>query len=49
MNMERFICPHCGRKAQNACALENHIRIHTGEEPFHCPVLGCLKRFKQRS
>ena len=47
--MDSWICKWCGRKCQSASALENHIRIHTGESLFPCPVLTCNRRFKQRS
>jgi uncharacterized Zn-finger protein len=28
--------------------IQNHIRIHTGERPFPCPVADCGKRFSRQ-
>ncbi|XP_067297302.1 uncharacterized protein [Pseudorasbora parva] len=33
-------CPDCGRVLSNASALENHMRLHTGERPYNCSQCG---------
>ncbi|XP_016396869.1 uncharacterized protein LOC107730532 isoform X2 [Sinocyclocheilus rhinocerous] len=33
-------CPQCGRVLSNASALENHMRLHTGERPYTCSQCG---------
>lgn len=45
----KFQCPKCLRKCQSQHALDNHVRVHTGEKPFPCLVPGCNKFFKQKS
>ena len=40
-----FVCEECGRGLVTAQALRNHMRIHTGENPFRCDE--CSKTFTQ--
>jgi len=37
-------CPTCGKYCLTAVALKNHLRVHTGERPFACPL--CDSKFK---
>lgn len=36
-------CEYCGKQFNNTVALDNHVRVHTGEKPFACK--DCAQRF----
>jgi uncharacterized Zn-finger protein len=40
------VCSQCSRKSS---LLANHMRVHSGEQPFGCQFPGCTKRFTERS
>jgi predicted RNA-binding Zn-ribbon protein involved in translation (DUF1610 family) len=40
------LCPHCGETFHRAWVFKGHLRVHTGERPFACPV--CQRAFADR-
>ena len=45
----RLPCPHdgCSKVLSRHDTLKNHLRTHTQEKPYKCPVQGCDTRFRR--
>eukprot|EP00189_Rhodosorus_marinus_P006310 CAMPEP_0113962058 /NCGR_PEP_ID=MMETSP0011_2-20120614/5684_1 /TAXON_ID=101924 /ORGANISM="Rhodosorus marinus" /LENGTH=152 /DNA_ID=CAMNT_0000973829 /DNA_START=36 /DNA_END=494 /DNA_ORIENTATION=- /assembly_acc=CAM_ASM_000156 len=48
---KRFVCPKegCTKSFLKESYLKDHIRFHSGDDPYECPFPGCNRRFKWRS
>lgn len=38
LTKKKFVCPFCQRRFLTRGNIKNHIRIHTRDKPFHCPL-----------
>ncbi|CAG0883486.1 unnamed protein product [Cyprideis torosa] len=48
-SQNQLVCPVCGKIVKNTkSAIDKHMRGHTGDKPFACPVPDCLKSFVER-
>ena len=44
-NNQNFECPTCGKKFHIKFRLLNHMKTHTGERNFACPLPGCTSAY----
>lgn len=35
---KKYVCPHCNRRFLTRGNVKNHLRIHSRDKPFQCPV-----------
>ena len=43
---QQFACPYCSRIHGKRTEMIRHIRIHTGEKPFHCTFCDYVTKWK---
>jgi len=37
---KQYLCSECGRQMTSKSSLDIHVRTHTGDRPFMCPICG---------
>ena len=35
---KKYVCPHCNRRFLTRGNVKNHMRIHSRDKPFQCPI-----------
>jgi len=35
---KKYVCPHCNRRFLTRGNIKNHLRIHSKDKPFQCPL-----------
>ncbi|KAK0478461.1 hypothetical protein IW261DRAFT_1321254, partial [Armillaria novae-zelandiae] len=45
----KHVCQTCQKKFLKPNSLTVHIRTHTGDKPYQCPIPGCNRDFNVRS
>jgi uncharacterized Zn-finger protein len=35
---KKYVCPHCNRRFLTRGNIKNHLRIHSRDKPFQCPI-----------
>lgn len=35
---KKYACPHCNRRFLTRGNIKNHLRIHSRDKPFNCPI-----------
>ena len=48
-NDQNYECPTCGTKFQHKYRLDLHMKTHTGERNFGCPIPGCTSAYYTKS
>ncbi|XP_037051458.1 zinc finger protein 236-like [Bradysia coprophila] len=48
-NVRCYVCLYCPKEFRRPSDLVRHIRIHTKEKPFSCPIANCGKKFSVKS
>ena len=42
---KKYVCPHCSRRFLTRGNIKNHLRIHSKDKPFQCPLCQVLAFF----